>query len=167
MAHHLPNLYRGVVKRFNSGLQNHQRGFDSFRPCQSSSERMGFSFCYKSRTREGLSLRKNSVGHCFLDRAAQAGTVAKGNGRQAKSMRSRRSTPSAPAKKFDKFRLVEFFYPLRKQWYIITRKRASHHRRCISSAAGCISFRNDDIQRQAVGDIQCFALMKYTAPAVI
>ena len=23
-------------------------------------------------------------------------------------------------KKFDKFRLVEFFYPLRKQWYIIT-----------------------------------------------
>ena len=39
-----------------------------------------------------------------------------------------------------------FFYPLRKQWYIITRKRASHHRRCISSAAGCIPFRNDDIQ---------------------
>ena len=25
-------------------------------------------------------------------------------------------------------------------------KRASHHRRCISSATGCISFRNDDIQ---------------------
>ena len=24
------------------------------------------------------------------------------------------------SKKFDKFRLVEFFYPLRKQWYIIT-----------------------------------------------
>ena len=24
------------------------------------------------------------------------------------------------AKKFDKFQLVEFFYPLRKQWYIIT-----------------------------------------------
>ena len=23
------------------------------------------------------------------------------------------------SKKFDKFRLVEFFYPLRKQWYII------------------------------------------------
>ena len=30
------------------------------------------------------------------------------------------SSPSAPAKKFDKFRLVEFFYPLRKQWHIIT-----------------------------------------------
>ena len=41
---------------------------------------------------------------------------------------------------------LSIFYPLRKQWYIITRKRASHHRRCISSAAGCISFRNDDIQ---------------------
>ena len=41
---------------------------------------------------------------------------------------------------------LSIFYPLRKQWYIITRKRASHHRRCISSATGCISFRNDDIQ---------------------
>ena len=30
--------------------------------------------------------------------------------------------------------------------YLITRKRASHHRRCISSAAGCISFRIDDMQ---------------------
>jgi hypothetical protein len=28
--------------------------------------------------------------------------------------------PSAPAKKFDKFRLVDFFYPLQKQWHIIT-----------------------------------------------
>ena len=35
---------------------------------------------------------------------------------------------------------LSIFYPLRKQWYIITRKRASHHRRCISSAAGCIFF---------------------------
>ena len=41
---------------------------------------------------------------------------------------------------------LSIFYPLRKQWYIITRKRASHHRRCISSAAGCIPIRNDDIQ---------------------
>ena len=62
--------------------------------------------------------------------------------------------PRSPAKKFDKFRLVEFFYPLRKQWYIITRQRVSHHRRCISLAVGCILFRNDDIQRQAVGDMQ-------------
>ena len=31
------------------------------------------------------------------------------------------------SKKFDKFRLVDFFYPLRKQWYIITT------RSCISS----------------------------------
>ena len=50
---------------------------------------------------------------------------------------------------------LSIFYPLRKQWYIITRKRASHHRRCISSAAGCISFRNDDIQN--------FVLMIYNS----
>ena len=30
------------------------------------------------------------------------------------------SNPVIRTKKFDKFRLVEFFYPLRKQWYIIT-----------------------------------------------
>ena len=30
------------------------------------------------------------------------------------------SIPVSSTKKFDKFRLVEFFYPLRKQWYIIT-----------------------------------------------
>ena len=30
------------------------------------------------------------------------------------------SNPATLAKKFDKFRLVEFFYPLRKQWHIIT-----------------------------------------------
>ncbi len=36
MAHHFQIYHRGVVKRFNSGLQNHQRGFDSFRPCQKS-----------------------------------------------------------------------------------------------------------------------------------
>ena len=37
------------------------------------------------------------------------------------------SSPVASTKKFDKFQLVEFFYPLRKQWYIITRHA------CISS----------------------------------
>ena len=37
------------------------------------------------------------------------------------------SSPSAPAKKFDKLRLVEFFYPLRKQWYIIRHKSVYHH----------------------------------------
>ena len=70
-------------------------------------------------------------------------------------------------KKFDKFRLVEFFYPLRKQWHIITLQRVSHHRRCISSAAGCILFRNDDIQRQAVDDIRCSASMICTPFGVI
>ena len=37
-----------------------------------------------------------------------------------------------------------FFYPLRKQWHIIA-VGVYHHRRCISSAVGCIFFRNDDI----------------------
>ena len=32
-----------------------------------------------------------------------------------------------------------FFYPLRKQWYIIA-VGVYHHRRCISSTVGCISF---------------------------
>ena len=37
-----------------------------------------------------------------------------------------------------------------------------HHRRCISSAVGCIFFRNDDIQGFRLGDIQNFVLMIYT-----
>ena len=57
---------------------------------------------------------------------------------------------------------LSFFYLLRKQWYIITRERVSHHRRCISSAVGCIFFRNDDIQGFRLGDIQNFVLMIYT-----
>jgi len=35
---------------------------------------------------------------------------------------------------------------LRKQWYITAVRRISSREACISSAAGCISFRNDDIQ---------------------
>ena len=38
----------------------------------------------------------------------------------------------------------------------------SHHRRCLSSAVGCILFRNDDIQGFRLGDIQNFVLMIYT-----
>ena len=38
-----------------------------------------------------------------------------------------------------------------------------HHRRCISSAVGCILFRNDDMQHLRVGDIQNFVLMISTA----
>ena len=38
-------------------------------------------------------------------------------------------------------------------------QRVSHHRRCISSAVGCIFFRNDDIQGFRLGDIQNFVLM--------
>ena len=66
------------------------------------------------------------------------------------------------------------FYPLRKQWYIITLQRVSHppcrvylDKASISSAAGCILFRNDDIQRQAVDDIRCSASMIYTPFGVI
>ena len=41
---------------------------------------------------------------------------------------------------------LSIFYPLRKQWYITAVRRISSREACISSAAGCISFRNDDIQ---------------------
>ena len=34
------------------------------------------------------------------------------------------SNPGGTSKKIDKFRLVEFFYPLRKQWHIISDIRA-------------------------------------------
>ena len=66
--------------------------------------------------------------------------------------------------------LLGFFYPLRKQWhitsplglYIITPTGA-----CISSAAGCILFRNDDIQHFVlmicnpfgIDDIHAFGVM--------
>ena len=64
------------------------------------------------------------------------------------------------SKKFDKFRLVDFFYPLRKQWYIITTQSwISSAVGCISSAVGCIFCRNDDIQGFRLGDIQNFVLM--------
>ncbi len=53
-------------------------------------------------------------------------------------------------KKFDLFQQVDFFYPLRKQWYIITLQRVYHRCRRISSAVGCIPFRNDDIQCSAL-----------------
>ena len=42
------------------------------------------------------------------------------SGRRAVALFACKKPPLISAKKFDKFRLVEFFYPLRKQWYIIT-----------------------------------------------
>ena len=77
----------------------------------------------------------------------------------------RRFEPGQPPQKIQVIRLG-FFYPLRKQWYIITHLRVYHCRRRISSAEGCIIFAMmiykafalmicnffeiDDIQRQAV-----------------
>ncbi|MBR2883530.1 MAG: hypothetical protein IKB93_01945, partial [Clostridia bacterium] len=69
--------------------------------------------------------------------------------------------PFCPCQKSTGFDL-SIFYPLRKQWYIITLLRVSNHRRCISSAVAAFSFHNDDIQRQAVDDMQKFVLMIYT-----
>ena len=85
------------------------------------------------------------------------------------------SDSDSEGRRFESFRVGQkiqvgrlgFFYPLRKQWYIITRQRVSHHRRCISSAEGCIRFRNDDIQRQAVGDMQGLRLDDIHASGVI
>ena len=82
------------------------------------------------------------------------------------------SNPTFSAKKFDKFRLVEFFYPSRRLgidarrlaipslrslhqplrgWISSRQRRVSHH------ASACILLRLDDIQ--------CFALMIYTPSA--
>ncbi len=53
--------------------------------------------------------------------------------------------PLSPAPKNGKRKLVVFLSIAKAMVYHHT-KRASHHRRCISSAQGCIFFRNDDIQ---------------------
>ena len=36
--------HRGVVKRFNIGLQNRRRGFDSFRPCSCNTSELIYGF---------------------------------------------------------------------------------------------------------------------------
>ena len=58
-----------------------------------------------------------------------------------------------PAPKIGKLKGLPIFYPLRKQWYIIAEGVYHHPTGCISSAAGCRRFRNDDIQN--------FVLMRY------
>ena len=57
------------------------------------------------------------------------------------------------APKIGKLKGLPIFYPLRKQWYIIAEGVYHHPTGCISSAAGCICFRNDNIQN--------FVLMRY------
>ena len=86
-----------------------------------------------------------------LDRASDSDS----EGRRFKSCRV--------GQKFDKFRLVEFFIHCESNG--ISSITASRY--CISSTAGCILFRNDDIQRQAVDDIRCSASMIYTPFGVI
>ena len=61
--------------------------------------------------------------HFFLQKRRMFGVIRY----HSQAVRPRSATPLCPSsnlggtsKKFDKFRLVEFFYPLRKQWYIIT-----------------------------------------------
>jgi len=59
---------------------------------------------FKDLNPRGSAVYKNSASHCFLGRAAQAGTVAKGNGRQAISMQGKAVADgqvplSAPSKK--------------------------------------------------------------------
>ena len=79
------------------------------------------------------------------------------------------SSLCAPAKKFDKFWLVEFFYPLRKQWYIISPLV------CISSPKVHIisrrlyplsqwwytTLRVNDIPQQVADDIHAFGVIWY------
>ena len=59
---------------------------------------------------------------------------------RARSSRENQIPSSAPKNTAEKdtFSAV-FFYPLRKQWHIIA-VGVYHHRRCISSTVGCITF---------------------------
>ena len=65
------------------------------------------------------------------------------------------------------FDLSNFFIHCESNGISSRRSRGYHHRRCISSAVGCIFFRNDDIQGFRLGDIQNFVLMIYTPFGVI
>ena len=64
------------------------------------------------------------------------------------------SNPSSAAKKFDKFRLVEFFYPSRRLGI-----SSPHKVRCISSALRAVSHHALACIFLQLDDIQCFALM--------
>ena len=72
-------------------------------------------------------MKKNSTVYCFLDRAAQSGTVAKGNGRQAISMRSRRRIPSGGPKN-----------PSLRTWIFLSIAKAMVYHQ----PSGCISSRS-------------------------
>ena len=70
--------------------------------------------------------------------------------------------PHPPPKNSTSFDLSNFFIHCESNGISSRRSRGYHHRRCISSAVGCIFFRNDDIQGFRLGDIQNFVLMIYT-----
>ncbi len=69
---------------------------------------------------------------------------------------------STPPKNSTSFDLSNFFIHRESNGISSRCSRGYHHRRCISSAVGCIFFRNDDIQGFRLGDIQNFVLMIYT-----
>ena len=77
------------------------------------------------------------------------------------SLRSLR-IPPLPPKNSTSFDLSNFFIHCESNGISSRRSRGYHHRRCISSAVGCIFFRNDDIQGFRLGDIQNFVLIIYT-----
>ena len=60
-----------------------------------------------------------------------------------------RPSPSAPAKN-RQVSTCRFFIHCESNGISSRGTRVSHHRRCISSAAGCIFFRNDDIQHSVL-----------------
>ena len=70
--------------------------------------------------------------------------------------------PPLPPKNSTSFDLSNFFIHCESNGISSRRSRGYHHRRCISSAVGCIFFRNDDIQGFRLGDIQNFVLIIYT-----
>ena len=73
------------------------------------------------------------------------------------------SNPLLSAKKSDKFRLVGFFYPLRKQWHIISRQAVYHQgwhcHPCISSPKVYQAFAMMICNSCRIDDIQCCALI--------
>ena len=75
--------------------------------------------------------------------------------------------PPIPPKNSTSFDLSNFFIHCESNGISSRRSRGYHHRRCISSAVGCIFFRNDDIQGFRLGDIQNFVLMIYTPHGVM
>jgi hypothetical protein len=79
--------------------------------------RDGYPARANEKKHHGVMFFRSEGAKVRVSRAEQAQAIARDTRREwGRSP----SNLSFSAKKFDKFRLVEFFYPLRKQWYIIT-----------------------------------------------